>query len=438
VAAGLGVAARRHLGLAAAGVGAFGLVGAASAVSRPGSGLLAAVPSAAGAVAGVVALAVLRRRLLVADDARPAAALAPAAAAPALVGRRQLLLTGLAAVGVAAASGGTGEALRQRFSVAGRRAAVVLPAPASPSPPLAGASLDVAGITPFLTPNGDFYRVDTALLVPQVSPESWRLRIGGMVRRPLELTYQQLLDRPDLVERPVTMVCVSNEVGGRLAGTARWLGVPLAALLDEAGVEPGATQLVSRSVDGWTCGTPTAAVTDGRDALLAIGMNGEPLPTAHGFPARLVVPGLYGYVSATKWVRELELTTFEAFDAYWVRRGWAQQAPVKAASRIDTPRGLARLPAGEVLVGGVAWAPHTGIAAVEARIDDGPWQPARLAEGALADTWRQWVLPWGATPGRHSLTVRAIDGDGQVQDEARAEPMPDGASGWHSIVVVVG
>jgi DMSO/TMAO reductase YedYZ molybdopterin-dependent catalytic subunit len=437
----LGVLARRHPVVASAGVATFGLVGAASAVSRPGASWAAATPSVAGALAGVATLLVLRDRLLVASPAPPgdgASARADVGAErPGAFPRRQVLLTSLAAVGVATLAGGAGQALRRRFSVASSRAAISLPPAARP----AGATSpsDTVGngaITPFVTPNADFYRVDTALLVPQVAPESWRLRIHGLVDRKVELSYQDVLDR-DLVERDLTLVCVSNEVGGQLAGTARWLGLPLAGLLEEAGVRPEASQLVSRSVDGWTCGTPTAALLDGRDALLAVGMNGEPLPLAHGFPARLVVPGLYGYVSGTKWVTDLELTTFEDFDAYWVKRGWAQQAPIKLFSRIDTPRGLAKLAAGPTAVGGVAWAPHTGIAGVEVRVDDGPWQAARLGDVPSADTWRQWLLPWDATPGRHTLTVRAIDAAGTTQSDERAEPIPDGATGWHSIVVLV-
>jgi hypothetical protein len=273
--------------------------------------------------------------------------------------------------------------------------------------------------------------------VPQVDPADWTLTIGGMVDRELRFSFDDLVHR-DLVETDVTLVCVSNEVGGSYAGNARWLGVRLADLLAEAGVQPGADQVVSRSVDGWTAGTPTAAVMDGRDALVAIGMNGEPLPIEHGFPARLVVPGLYGFVSATKWVEEIELTTFDAFDPYWARRGWAKRAPIKTMARIDAPRGLASLDEGTVAVGGVAWAVHRGIERVEVRIDDGPWLPARLGAVPSSDTWRQWMLPWAATPGRHTITARAVDGTGEVQTDVRAEPIPDGAAGWHSIVVKVG
>ncbi|MGW7189085.1 molybdopterin-dependent oxidoreductase, partial [Streptomyces sp. NPDC054838] len=288
----------------------------------------------------------------------------------------------------------------------------------------------------------DFYRVDTALVVPRVDAGDWRLRIhGDGVTRPLTLDLRELLARP-LVEHDITLTCVSNEVGGPYAGNARWLGVRLADLLREAGVRPPsrggrADQLVARSVDGMTIGTPVEAVMDGREALLAVGMNGEPLPFAHGFPVRMVVPGLYGYVSACKWLRELRLTTFDAYDAYWVRRSWAQQAPVKTQSRIDTPRPLAEPAAGRVVVAGVAWAQHRGIARVEVRVDGGPWQEARLADADGDDTWRQWLWPWQAAPGRHTLEVRATDRTGVAQTGERSGTVPDGATGWHAVTVRV-
>jgi DMSO/TMAO reductase YedYZ molybdopterin-dependent catalytic subunit len=360
-----------------------------------------------------------------------------AAPAPAGFDRRRFLVSaGLVAGGVVVV-GSVGKGLQGRYSVAGARDAVTLPPPAKPAAALpAGVDLGTAGISPFVTPNGDFYRVDTALVVPRVTPSDWKLSIGGMVDNPIELTFDELLDR-EIIERDITLVCVSNEVGGQYAGNARWLGVSLASLLEEAGVQPGADQLVSRSVDGWTAGTPTRTVMDGRDAMVAVGMNGEPLPVEHGFPARLVVPGLYGFVSATKWVTQLELTTFDAYDPYWAQRGWAKQAPIKTMARIDTPRGLASVDPGTVAIGGVAWAVHRGIEAVEVRVDDGPWQPAQLGAVANGDTWRQWVYPWEATSGRHSITARATDGTGEVQTDQRADPIPDGASGWHSVVVIV-
>ena len=240
-----------------------------------------------------------------------------------------------------------------------------------------------------------------------------------------------------MIERDITLTCVSNEVGGRYVGNARWLGTRLDALLREAGVQPGADQVVGRSVDGFECGFPVEDAMDGRDALVAVAMNGEPLPVEHGFPARLIVPGLYGFVSATKWLTEIELTTFADFDHYWLRRGWGQRAPIKLMSRIDTPRGLAKMPAGSVPIAGVAWAQTVGIARVEVNIDDTGWQTAELAGAPSNDTWRQWVYRWDATPGRHALRVRATDRTGAIQTDERAEPIPDGASGHHQIIVIV-
>jgi DMSO/TMAO reductase YedYZ molybdopterin-dependent catalytic subunit len=299
----------------------------------------------------------------------------------------------------------------------------------------AAAQLDVAGLDPVVTPNDRFYRIDTALQVPRVDAASWRLRVTGMVDRPLELSLDDLLAR-EVVEADVTLACVSNEVGGRLVGNARWRGVRLDDLLAEAGVRPGATQVVGRSVDGFTAGFPTATL-DGRDVLVAVGMNGAPLPFEHGFPARLVVPGLYGYVSATKWLAEIELTTLEALDGYWIPRGWAKEAPIKTASRIDVPRPGSDVAPGPTPIAGVAWAPTRGIDRVEVAVDDGPWQAARLAAAIGPDSWRQWVLDWDATPGEHSLRVRATDGTGATQTEQRADPVPDGASGWHTVTVRV-
>jgi len=295
----------------------------------------------------------------------------------------------------------------------------------------------VPGLGPFITPNPRFYRVDTALLAPAVMAEDWRLRIHGMVDREIELDYQQLLARP-LIERDVTLTCVSNPVGGHYIGNARWVGAPLRDLLQEAGVHPDADQIVSRSVDGFTVGTPTAIAMDGRDAMLAVQMNGEPLPIEHGFPVRMVVPGLYGYVSATKWLVDIELTTFDAFDPYWIQRGWAERGPIKTMSRIDTPTPFRSIQPGEVSIAGVAWAQHVGIERVEVGIDDGRWQEAELAAEDTIDTWRQWVYRWRATPGEHHLKVRATDRSGLTQTADRAEPFPDGATGQHEILVRVG
>ena len=317
-----------------------------------------------------------------------------------------------------------------------------LPAAAVPAPPIpAGAELRIPGLTPFLTSNASFYRVDTDLVLPQVSPETWTLRIDGMVDTELEITFAELLKMP-LTEADITLVCVSNEVGGTYNGNARWLGVPLAGLLRRAGVKAGADQVLSAATDGMTISTPVATIMDGpslngHGALLAVGMNGQPLPVAHGFPARMVVPGLYGYVSATKWVTRLTLTTFARQQAYWTQRGYAAQAPIKTESRIDVPKPLAQVKAGQVPVAGVAWAPATGIAAVEVSVDSGPWRRARLAAADGIDTWRQWMWAWDARPGLHQLQVRATDNSGVTQTSRRAQPVPNGASGWDSVVVTV-
>jgi hypothetical protein len=278
-----------------------------------------------------------------------------------------------------------------------------------------------------VTPNSEFYRIDTALVVPQVSKDSWTLRIGGMVDNPFELTFDDLLARPH-VERHVTLSCVSNPIGGDLIGNALWQGVLLKDVLDEAGVQPGATQVVSRSIDGWTAGTPTEIVMDGRDALLAVAMNGEPLPARHGYPVRMVVPGLYGYVSATKWVTEIELTRWEDYDAYWVPRGWSKRGPIKTMSRIDTDRRGAT--PGDVTVGGVAWAIHRGISKVEVRSDGGAWVEADLGGVPSSDTWAQWMARLDLEPGRHMVESRAFDGDGVPQTEETAPVAPDGAQGY--------
>ncbi|MGK5443612.1 molybdopterin-dependent oxidoreductase [Micromonospora sp. URMC 105] len=351
---------------------------------------------------------------------------------------RRRFLGGVGALaGAAAVAGLGGHWLAGRRGVSAARKAVTLPAPSAAAPAVpAGADLPLAQLASYVTPTSGFYRIDTALVVPQVDPETWRLRIHGRVRNPIELSYADLLARP-LVERYVTLACVSNEVGGDLIGNARWLGVPIRELLDEADPEEGADQVVGRSVDGWTCGTPTAVLRDGRDALLAVGMNGEPLPVEHGFPVRMVVPGLYGYVSACKWVTELELTSFADFDAYWVPRGWSAQGPVKTQSRIDTPRPRNRLTAGPVMVAGVAWAQRRGISRVEVRVDGGPWREATLAPTVSVDTWVQWSWRWDATPGEHTLQVRATDATGETQTGLAQPVEPDGATGWHTVRVTV-
>ncbi len=424
---GLGVAAVRSWRLALAGIGLFAVVGVAAAQTRHDAGAFAWLPTVVGAGLAVWALRLLLDRAGVGE---------PGPGRETYGDDRRVFLKGLGiSFGVAVVSGLGGRWLTSRQAVTTARKQVVLPAARQTAPPLP-AGVQVEGASPFVSPNKDFYRIDTALIPPQVDPSTWQLRIHGMVRNPITITWEQLLQRP-MIERYVTLACVSNEVGGDLIGNALWLGTPIKELLEEAGPLPGADQVVQRAVDGWTCGSPTSVLLDGRDALLAVGMNGEPLPVDHGFPVRMVVPGLYGYVSACKWITEIELSRFEDFDAYWVPRGWAQQAPIKTESRIDTPRDGASRSAGTVVVGGVAWAQHRGIAKVEVQVDDGPWAEATLAATVSSDTWREWSYPWPASAGGHKLRVRATDGAGVTQTSTPASPAPDGASGWHQITVQI-
>ena len=294
----------------------------------------------------------------------------------------------------------------------------------------------VNGISPIVTPNSDFYRIDTAIVVPSVDVNSWNLSISGMVDRPYTMTFAELIGM-GLVETPVTLSCVSNRVGGNLVDNAVWRGVPLSDVLNRAGVQRGATQIVGRSVDNWNSGFPTEYAFDGRVALVAVAMNGEPLPREHGFPVRLVIAGLYGYVSATKWLEEIRLTTWEGFDSYWVPRGWAKRGPIKTQSRIDVPRGGTRVRAGRVAVAGVAWAPTKSIEGVQVQIGNGPWVAADLSNNMSVNSWRQWVYAWDARPGNYQIRCRATDGTGYTQTSEVRPPAPDGATGWHSINVNV-
>lgn len=423
----LGMLATRWRVVGWVGVAALGVVGAVAALTRPTGTLVDVLPSVLGAAAGVVALTLLL----------PTRSNTPATETSGQDGdatRRRFLVTSGAFLLVTALSAAAARALAPSAAAG---ATLAVPIPDDPAGPLpAAVDMGIPGQSSFITAQDDFYRVDTALVVPTVDVATWRLRIHGLVDRELVLTMDELLSRPT-VERVITLSCVSNPIGGKYVGNATWVGVPLRGLLDEVGIQAGADQLVSRSVDGMTIGTPTTAVMDGRDALIAVAMNGEPLSAVHGYPARMVVPGLFGYVSATKWLTELELTTFDAYDAYWVQRGWAQEAPVVTMSRIDTPRPLSRVPAGRIMVAGVAWAQHRGIDKVEVRADGGEWQQAQLAEVPSVDTWRQWSLAWDAAPGSHRLEVRATDSTGTLQTEARAEPFPSGATGWYSTVFTV-
>ena len=435
----IGVLAVRRLAYGLAALAVFAAVGVAAAVSQGGG--LNVVPTLAGTAVAAATLVLMVRAIR--GAARPETAgpveVTGLAGGPGGKGleRRRFLIVGAGAAALGVAAGGLGNALLGRFSVASSRAAVRLPGPAVPAPAVpAGTDLRIPGLTPFMTSNASFYRVDTDLVLPQVSPETWTLTIDGMVDRPVELTFAELL-KMSLTEADITLVCVSNQVGGTYNGNATWLGVPLAGLLRRAGVRAGADQVLSAATDGMTISTPVAAIMDGRNALLAVGMNGQPLPVAHGFPARMIVPGLYGYVSATKWVTKLTLTTFARQKAYWTQRGYSAQAPVKTESRIDVPKPLSQVKAGRITVAGVAWAPAKGIAKVEVSADNGPWQQATLAASGGIDTWRQWMWGWDARPGLHNLRVRATDNSGATQTPRRAYPVPNGASGWDSVVVTV-
>ncbi|MFY0406699.1 molybdopterin-dependent oxidoreductase [Solicola sp. PLA-1-18] len=414
----LGTQVVRRPGWAAAGFIAVAVAGAVAVVSRPDSGQLDAVsPLVGGIITVTVARWLLRPRTEQADGEN----------------RRRFLVEVAVVVAGAVVLGGA-----SRVVGAGRRAAEgarsTLRLPVRPAVVPAGADLGVDGVSPFLTPSSEFYRIDTALSTPSIDPAEWSLRIHGMVDREITLTYQDLLDR-GLSDAWVTLCCVSNEVGGDLIGNTVWSGVPIAGILAEAGVQRGADALLSTSEDGWTCGTPIEALTDGRDALLAVAMDGEPLPIEHGFPVRQVVPGLYGYVSATKWVVDWEVTRFDDIDAYWTQRGWGEKGPVKTQSRIDTPR--SDVDAGTVAVAGVAWAQHTGIEKVEIKVGDGRWQQARLGRVPNVDTWVQWVVEWDAEPGDHVIQVRATDRSGYTQTSERADVLPDGATGWDSVSITV-
>ncbi|GAA3580476.1 sulfite oxidase [Nonomuraea rosea] len=496
VAALIGVLARRRSVYGVAGLAAFGVVGVLAVLTRPDAGVLDVLPTVVGVAVGAWALSWLLRRATGgaarAGDTGPSDADAAdagtvtgdipgdvtgdAAERPVGAGRsaetgrsaeaersaesgrsaeverpavmragadlrafdRRKLLTGVAGgVVVAGAATVLGRQLGGRQAVDAARVGVALPKPATLAKPIpAGADLRINGLSPFITRNQDFYRVDTALVVPQVDPNTWKLRIHGLVDRPVELTYADLLKMP-LTEADVTLTCVSNEVGGEYAGNARWLGVRMSEVLRQAGLRSDADMLLSTSEDGFTCGTPVDVVMDGREALFAIAMNGEVLPVDHGFPVRQVVPGLYGYVSATKWVVDVKVTRFDRDEAYWTPRGWSAKGPIKTQSRIDVPKSGDSLKAGRVTIAGVAWAQHTGVDAVEVRVDRQEWRQAKLAQVPGPDTWRQWSIDWDATAGQHTIQVRATDAAGYTQVEQEAPPAPDGATGWHTITVKV-
>jgi len=444
----IGVAAVRRLALGLFGVAVLGAVGCYCALTANGHQGTDVVPSVFGTLAGMTALTALVRAVTgtgsVTGTGTGAGLDAATRPATLVANRRQFLRGGVGAAAFAVIGGFGGRALqRTRYNASAARAAIRLPEPVSSAGAVANSAaaneaafdLGKSGV-PFLTPAAKFYRIDTALSVPQVDPDTWQLRIHGLVDRELTLSYADLLARP-LVERWVTLACVSNEVGGSLISTAKFRGVLLADVLREAGVRPGADQLLAVSADGMTIGSPTAVVMDGRDAMLAVGMNGAPLPTEHGFPVRMVVPGLYGYVSACKWIVDLEATTFAAHQAYWVRGGWAARGPVLLSSRIDRPTSSGFVAVGsQVPVAGVAWDQHVGVSRVEVQVDGGAWQQAVLAPVPSTDTWRQWVYLWTPTSrGAHRLRVRAFDAGGRPQSEAVARPFPAGATGLHEVTV---
>lgn len=433
IAAAAGAASSRRPTPGVVAVVVMGVLGFLAVAFSPAFVALGLVAPAASLVAGVVAFLGLHRLAT-------ATHLSTRAGGPA-VSRRSVLIGSSAAVGVgalAAAGGGVslgGGIEDSRMRVTARLARARLVETASPVP--AAAAFPESGSVPFVTSNAEFYRVDTALQLPTRTAESWSCRIGGMVDNPITLTFDDLLSRP-LVERTITMTCVSNEVGGPYISTANFIGVELRDLLLEAGVRPGAEQVLSTSLDAWTAGSPTDVIMEpDRGALIAVGMNGEALPSEHGFPVRLIVPGLYGFLSATKWLDEIELTTFDAAQGYWLQRGWGKFAPIKTQSRIDSPKPFGRAAAGTVTVAGIAWSQPTGIGKVEVRMDQGPWQKAELATEVNYDTWRIWRSDFELGPGSHTVQCRATDRNGVTQPEERVMPIPDGATGWPGTIFTV-
>ncbi len=423
------------LALAVVGLGSLLWLLGTLGLPRSTTGPATAAPAAPARRASTTPLTSAREGAVATEDGGKARLQLPTHVEVPLAFDRRKFLQAALAVSAVAAAGITARQLSGTSAV-GSRAAVRLPSAATSTPLPNGVNLPVQGITPYLTSNQEFYRVDTALSVPQVPIDGYTLRIHGLVDREIELTFADLLKRR-LVEKRITLTCVSNPVGGEYVGNAAWLGVMVKDLLAEAGVQGDADAVKTTSADGMTIGTPLAALTDDRGAMIAVGMNGEPLPLEHGFPVRMVVPGLYGYVSATKWLIDIEVTRFADFKAYWTTRGYAEEAPIKTSARIDVPRSFAKLSAGKNAVAGVAWSQNSGIEKVEVSVDDGPWQTARLAKEDGIETWRQWVLDWDAQPGSHTLKVRATDKSGYTQTSDRAPIAPNGSTGWDSVAITV-
>ena len=421
----------------------IGFVAAAAVISRSGANPVQAIPTVIGVVIGLLILRSLIKRLTLWEQAAARSQTQPSVAAgrpgsPEFERRGFLRLAIVAAVLSTMVAAGSSISAAATNTAAVVRAKIKLPRPVSPAPTIPpAASLEIPGLTPYIVPNDDFYRIDTALEIPQINPDTWKLRVTGMVENEVEVTFAELLKLP-MKERIITLTCVSQEVGGDLVGNASWLGYPIREVLARAKPTSGADMVLSTSIDGFTASSPLAVLTDpGTDALLAVGMNGEPLPAEHGFPVRMVVPGLYGYVSATKWLVELKVTTYADDQAYWTPRGYSAKGPIKLSSRIDTPQDGYRVKAGRVAVAGVAWHQHVGISSVEVKIDKGSWQQANLARVVTVDSWLQWSFAWQATRGQHEITVRAIDDNGQVQTSREVGVVPNGATGLHSIQVQV-
>ena len=435
----IGVVAVRRLWLGMIGLAIFAAIGIYAALSQPTARALDALPTLLGAAAGAYALQYLCTLARGPGAGRLGEFRGRAEANAALPDRRKFLLVSAAAAGVSLVTYAGGSWLATTRNVSAIQAALKFPAPVKTAPPIPpGADLKIPGLSSFITPNSSFYRVDTALVIPEVLPQHWQLRIHGMVERELVLSFHDLIKRP-LIEDYITLCCVSNWVGGPYISNAKWLGASLGSLLREAGIKAGADQLFCTSSDGFTSGTPVQTAMDGRDALLAVAMNGTALPVAHGFPARLVVPGLYGYVSACKWIVDIEVTTYAANTAYWAQRGWSAQAPIKTESRIDVA-GTNPVKAGQATpIAGVAWAQHKGIEAVEVRVARGPWQQARLAAVPGIDCWRQWVYDWDVSvrPGNYVVEARATDKTGYTQTSLQAPSEPNGASGYPSALIQV-
>jgi DMSO/TMAO reductase YedYZ molybdopterin-dependent catalytic subunit len=436
-------------------IGAAGVFGVGAAITRNGSAAFDIIPAAVATLVALITLGFLLRAMeeplrprplnpatVRAELGNPDAAARAAAArreeAARLTRRRFLGFSGGAvALGALTALGGYALQSGARAATAARNA-FKLPAPAVTAAPVPrGAELDIPGLAKVVTPNADFYRIDTALQIPQLVATDWQLQITGMVKNPITLSWAELIALP-LEESYTTIMCVSNEVGGNLIGNARWLGYPIRELLARAEPKAGADMVFSRSSDGFTAGTPLSTLMEAdRNAILAVGMNGEPLPPEHGYPVRMIVPGLYGYVSATKWVVELEVTRFADAQAYWTQRGWSARGPIKVESRIDVPQQGTSVKAGQVVIAGVAWHQHTGIQKVEVQVDDGVWSEATLAAPISTDTWVQWTWTWDAPAGNHTLRVRATDAAGQTQTSAIADTVPDGATGYHEVSLQV-